>query len=65
MEFSYYYNICRGFFPSEIPSEDQLIDYILMVVQDQNSIYATEDALFGASVRIIWYWLSFNAQRGK
>ena len=47
------------------PIRDQLLDYVLMVVQDWDSICTTEDVLFSTLVCIIWYWLSFNAQRGK
>ena len=57
--------IHRGLFPSKIPSGDQLLNYVLIVAQDWDSICATEDALFGTSVRIVWYWLSFNAQKGQ
>ena len=44
---------------------DQLLIGVLMVAQDWDSICTTEDVLFDASVHIVWYWLSFNAQKGK
>ena len=44
---------------------DQLLIGVLMVAQDWDSICTTEDTLFGTLGCIVWYWLSFNAQKGK